>query len=154
MTRVGVPLFRLLLLLTVFTVAGLLEEAVAQTSPASQNRGIPVEGGGTYTDVSAAGLAEMLKQKDFPLTNVHIPYEGEINGTDLFVPFNGIDANLGKLPADKSAKLVVYCRSGAMSAIAARTLVKLGYTNVWNLDGGMIAWRELGYPLVDTRQKH
>ena len=158
MSRVGVPLFRLLLLLGVFTVAGLLEDAAGQTSPsprvsASQLQKVPVDGGGSYTDVSAAGLAEMLKQKDFPLMNVHIPYEGEIKGTDFFVPFNRIDANLGKLPADKSAKLVVYCRSGAMSAIAARTLVKLGYTNVWNLDGGMIAWRELGYPLLDTRNK-
>ena len=34
-----------------------------------------------------------------------------------------------------------------MSAIAARTLVKLGYTDVWNLDGGIVAWTEAGYPL-------
>jgi len=34
-----------------------------------------------------------------------------------------------------------------MSAIAAEALVKGGYTDVWNLDGGMIAWEEAGFSL-------
>jgi len=41
---------------------------------------------------------------------------------------------------DKSAKVLVYCRSGVESAQAAQTLLTLGYTSVWNLDGGMNAW--------------
>jgi rhodanese-related sulfurtransferase len=36
-----------------------------------------------------------------------------------------------------------------MSAIAAPTLVKLGYANVWNLDGGMVGWEQAGYPLLN-----
>lgn len=99
-----------------------------------------MEGGGSYTDVSTAGLAAMLEQKDFLLINVHIPYQGEIEGTDLFIPYDEIDRKLDKLPADKGAKIVLYCRTGSMSAIAARTLVKQGYTNVWNLHGGMVGW--------------
>jgi rhodanese-related sulfurtransferase len=39
-----------------------------------------------------------------------------------------------------------------MSGKAARELVSLGYTDVWNLDGGMIAWKQAGYPLLDTKQ--
>ncbi|MDX1251538.1 MAG: hypothetical protein IDH49_04670 [Gammaproteobacteria bacterium] len=34
-----------------------------------------------------------------------------------------------------------------MSAIAAEKLVRLGYTNVWNLQGGMMAWEKAGYRL-------
>ncbi len=34
-----------------------------------------------------------------------------------------------------------------MSTIAAETLVKLGYTNIWELKGGMQAWEVAGYPL-------
>jgi rhodanese-related sulfurtransferase len=124
----------------------------APGAAALQTQKVPVEGGGSYTDVNAAGLAAMLEDKDFPLINVHVPYEGEIPDTDLFIPYNGVEANLGQLPLDNGAKLVLYCRSGGMSAIAARTLVKLGYTDVWNLDGGMIGWEQAGYPLLYEAQ--
>ena len=114
----------------------------------AQTQTVPV-GDGSYTDVSAEGLSVLLENKDFPLINVHIPYEGEIENTDDFIPFNEIEANLDLLPADKDARVVIYCRSGSMSAQAARTLVGLGYTDVWNLDGGMIAWQNLGRPLIN-----
>jgi rhodanese-related sulfurtransferase len=126
-------------------LGGLVATSGAQTRDTQK---VPVEGGGSYTDVSVRALARQLETKDFPLINVHIPYEGEIAGTDAFIPFNQIEASVGKLPADKGAKIVLYCRSGSMSAIAARALVKLGYTDVWNLDGGMIGWKEAGLPLV------
>ncbi len=116
---------------------------------AQQTQKVPVEGGGSYTDISATGLAAMLKNKDFPLINVHIPYEGEIEGTDLFIPFDQIGQNLDKLPADKDARIVLYCRSGSMSAKAARDLVESGYTDVWNLDGGMIAWKQAGFTVLE-----
>jgi rhodanese-related sulfurtransferase len=103
--------------------------------------------GGAYSDASVAELQAMLKNKDFTFVNVHIPFEGDIAGTDLSIPYNEIDQNLSKLPADKGAKIVLYCRSGNMSSIAAKTLVGLGYTNVWNLKGGMVAWEKAGLPL-------
>jgi len=126
--------------------------AAAFSDDALKTRTVPVEGGGSYTGVTAAGLASMLEKKDFPLINVHIPYEGEIEGTDLFIPFDAVAANPDRLPADKGHRLVLYCRSGRMSAIAARALVKLGYTDVWHLDGGMIAWEQAGYRLVHGRR--
>jgi len=122
--------------------------SIAAVDLSSETQVIPVDGGGTYTDVSAEGLALMLEDKEFPLINVHIPYEGEIEGTDEHIPFDQIEANLDKLPADKEARIVLYCRSGSMSATSARALVGLGYTDVWNLDGGMIAWKASGRPLI------
>ncbi len=116
-----------------------------------QSRKVSVDGG-SYTNVTAASLASMLKTKDFPLINVHVPYEGEIEGTDLFIPYTDIQSNLSKLPADKSARIVLYCRSGNMSDTAGRTLVRLGYTNVWNLDGGMIGWKQAGYQVVEKKR--
>ena len=103
--------------------------------------------GVAYTDVTVAELQTMLANKDFTFVNVHIPFEGDIANTDLSIAYNEIEQNLGQLPADKAAKIVLYCRSDRMSRIAAETLVSLGYANVWNLDGGMVAWKQAGLPL-------
>lgn len=93
-------------------------------------------------------LAAMLAQKNFFLVNVHIPYEGEIKDTDAFIAYDSIADNLDKLPQDKNAKIVVYCRSGGMSAIAAIELVRLGFTQVSDLAGGMIDWEKSGYKII------
>jgi rhodanese-related sulfurtransferase len=103
--------------------------------------------GGAYTRIQAEQLNEMLKNKDFVLVNVHIPFEGNIASTDLSIPYDQIEQNLMQLPADKSAKIVLYCRSGRMSQIAAEKLVSLGYTNIWDLKGGMVAWERAGYEI-------
>lgn len=102
---------------------------------------------GSYKDISVTELQEMMKAKDFLLVNVHTPFEGNLAKTDLSIAYDTIGQNLGKLPADKNAKIVLYCRSGRMSTIAAKELVKLGYTNIWNLDGGMVAWEQAGQPI-------
>ncbi|MCC7024190.1 MAG: ester cyclase [Thermomicrobiales bacterium] len=111
-------------------------------------RAVEIDGAGSYFDVIPADLAAMLPGKTFPLINVHVPYEGEIAGTDLFIPFDQIGQRLDELPDDSAVRIVLYCRSGRMSVTAAETLVRLGYTNIWNLAGGMIAWEQAGYPLA------
>ncbi len=111
------------------------------------SQGWSMEGRG-YTNISMDQFVEMIKNKDFTLINVHIPYEGEIPETDLMIPFNAIDQHSDKLPQDKNAKIVVYCRTGSMSAIAAQTLVSMGYTNVFNFQGGMRAWKDAGRSLI------
>lgn len=100
-----------------------------------------------YTDITSDELYAMLKNKDFYFVNVHTPYAGEIEKTDAFIPYDQIDKNFDKLPKDKNAKIVLYCRSGRMSAIAAQRLVELGYTNVYNQILGMHDWQSKGYPL-------
>ena len=101
----------------------------------------------TYTDISVAELQTMLVSKDFPLVNVHVPFEGDLPETDFSIPFDDIANQRDRLPADRNAKIVLYCRSGSMSVEAAQTLARLGYTNVHNLAGGFRAWQEAGLPM-------
>jgi rhodanese-related sulfurtransferase len=103
--------------------------------------------GGSYQNATPDELNTMLKNKDFVFINVHIPFAGNIANTDLSIPYDQIEQNLSQLPSDTNAKIVLYCRSGRMSAIAAEELVSLGYTNIWNLEGGMVAWEQAGYEI-------
>ncbi len=102
----------------------------------------------THRLVDPSAFEAALEQPDAVVINVHVPYEGEIEGTDLFMPFNEIDASA--LPSNPSIPLVVYCRSDAMSADAVITLAGLGYTNIVELDGGMNAWRASGRSVTST----
>lgn len=79
--------------------------------------------------------------------NVHVPDEGSIEGTDLTIPFDEIEARHADLP-DTSTPLAIYCRSGNMSADAVETLAELGYAGVVELEGGMVAWEESGRTLL------
>ena len=105
--------------------------------------------GDSYQKITSDELNTILKNKDFVFVNVHIPFEGNIPNTDLSIPYDQISApeNLSQLPADKNAKIVLYCRSGRMSEIAAEELVSLGYTNIWDLKGGMVDWEQAGYEI-------
>src|SRR4051812_11525695 len=50
-----------------------------------------------------------------------------------------------RFPFDPSRRTILYCASGARSALAADVLQALGYTRVAHLDGGLRAWREAGF---------
>jgi rhodanese-related sulfurtransferase len=45
-------------------------------------------------------------------------------------------------------EIVLYCGGGFRSALAAENLQRMGYTNVFSMDGGIRGWRDKGYPLV------
>ncbi|QTE22119.1 rhodanese-like domain-containing protein [Polaribacter cellanae] len=60
---------------------------------------------------------------------------------------------LPKLPKDKDAKIVVYCSLGIRSETVAHKLIKEGYTNVYNLYGGIFEWKNANFQVVDTLGK-
>lgn len=102
-----------------------------------------------YEMINVEELQEMMGEEDFTFVNVHIPVEGNIPDTDVEIPFDDMESYLDQLPMEKDAKIVLYCRSGSMSRIASETLVDLGYTNVFDLDGGYNAWVADGLPFEE-----
>lgn len=86
-----------------------------------------------------------LKQKidnkeDFQIIDVREPFEYEMSNIDgENIPLAGIIIEAGKITKDKP--VIIQCRSGARSAAAISQLEQnFGYTNLYNLKGGILAW--------------
>ncbi len=108
------------------------------------------------TDMTASISVEQLKaaadeNKDLYLLDVRTRPEFEedrLAFTDARIPFDSLALHMDELPQDKSTLIYVFCRSGRRSGIATDFLRSAGYTNVHNVDGGIKAWKALGYPTV------
>ncbi len=55
-----------------------------------------------------------------------------------------IERDIEKRIPDLAALIVLYCGGGYRSALSADNLQKMGYTNVWSMDGGWRGWKEAG----------
>ena len=111
-----------------------------------ENNSVFAQAGADFKNISAQELNDMLKHKDFILMDVHVPEQKHLKGTDDFIPFDKIKENTDKLPP-KNEKIVLYCRTGRMSALAAQELSGMGYKNVYNLKEGVEGWQKAGFPV-------
>lgn len=94
-------------------------------------------------DITVQELKAKIQEKeDFLLLDVREPYEFEeasIEGARL-IPLGDIPAAIPDLMDYKDDEIVVQCRSGKRSATAQQILQQAGFTNVRNLEGGIMAW--------------
>jgi hydroxyacylglutathione hydrolase len=74
---------------------------------------------------------------------------GHVEGSHL-QSYRQLEQHLADLPFSRDEPVAVICHSGARSSTAASLLRKHGFTNVSNVTGGMVAWREAGLPVVDA----
>jgi molybdopterin/thiamine biosynthesis adenylyltransferase/rhodanese-related sulfurtransferase len=66
----------------------------------------------------------------------------------LFIPRGFLEQRVEKAISDKTQPVVVYCAGGTRSALAAKTLQDLGYTDVFSMRGGFTEWKNNGFPFV------
>ena len=98
-------------------------------------------------NVSAAEFQGLIKSKtNAIILDVRTPKEiaqGTIKNAQKIDFYNeNFKAELDKL--DKSKPVLIYCRSGRRSGIAMSTMRELGFSEVYNLQGGIIEWSEAG----------
>jgi len=67
------------------------------------------------------------------------------------IPLGRIESSAAKL--DPAAPVMVVCRSGSRSRKAAKRLAKLGFSDVSNVRGGIVAWDRAGLPLKGTKAR-
>ncbi len=96
-----------------------------------------------YKSVSVQELASLLANgSDLVLIDVREPYEyeaGNLGGTPM--PLSQIDSFVHDIP--RNGEVIVHCKSGARSTRAIALLTeKYGYSNLKNLEGGALAWKE------------
>lgn len=98
-----------------------------------------------YTTVSVQDLRTAQQAGEFVL-DVRTPAEyaeAHVPGATL-LPLQDLPARLNEVPKDR--KIYVICRSGSRSAQASQVLTDGGHRNVYNVDGGMLAWDAAGFP--------
>ncbi len=70
--------------------------------------------------------------------------KGSIAGS-INLPVDKVQDTVEKVLADKNKTIYVYCLSGSRSVHAVAAMVALGYTNVYDMKSGLLAWRAKGY---------
>jgi rhodanese-related sulfurtransferase len=106
-----------------------------------------------FYSVSAANLNTELADtaKKLVLVDVRTADELKTDGAikdSLNLPIVDLFTQLDKLPKDKTAAIVVLCKSGHRGALAEMALRMNGWTNVRNLGGGLSAWVAAQLPVV------
>ena len=94
--------------------------------------------------------SEEIAAGDIVLVDTREPHEyqeAHLEGGKL-VPPGLLGDEIEAAAPDKSARTILYCRSGNRSAIAAAQMQRLGYTNVASMAGGIVLWQEQGLPVV------
>jgi rhodanese-related sulfurtransferase len=101
-----------------------------------------------YVDVSVQQGKEMIDNGEVFILDVRTQEEyneGHIMGS-ILIPVDELDSRLKELPRDK--KILVYCRTGHRSLTASEKLGNSGFTQLYNMKGGITEWKNAGYDVV------
>lgn len=106
------------------------------------------------TSVPQVSVDDLKKAIDaneqITIVDVRTPEEvvrGKIEGS-INIPLDKIMSDVERVIPDKKGKIYVYCLSGSRSIHAVDAMINLGYTDVFDVSHGILAWRIGRYPLV------
>jgi rhodanese-related sulfurtransferase len=104
----------------------------------------------TATDLNVSEFSSKVTEAGIITLDVRTPgefNEGHIEGAQL-IDFQSGNFENEIATLDKSKTYAVYCRSGSRSGQAVKIMSDAGFTNLYNLNGGVIDWANAGLPLV------
>lgn len=102
----------------------------------------------TFKNLTAQELGAMLHRRDIRLVDVRTDAEikrGMIPQADS-MPLHLLPLRLNEI--DKNATTIFYCQMGGRSGQAAAFAVANGFNDVYNLQGGIVAWQQAGMPIT------
>lgn len=106
-------------------------------------------GSDSVREVSASELKSWMSSGQ-PLTLIDVREDNEWEAghaaTAIHAPRWTLSGKIAAIAPEKTARIVLYCRSGVRSAAAASTLKRLGYSNVFSLAGGFQSYQSAGLP--------
>ena len=101
--------------------------------------------------VDPVEFSEVIAQPGVIILDVRTPEEfnaGHIaNAININVADSNFSSEVSKL--DKNATIAVYCRSANRSAVATNEMADLGFTDMYDMQGGIIDWEAAGGPVVN-----
>jgi rhodanese-related sulfurtransferase len=115
-----------------------------------------------FNSIDVKEAKKMLEEGNVFVLDVRTPAEfksAHIKGATLIPVTNVLGSNLSsdsllearinEVPQDK--KILVYCRTGQRSSAASKMLINSGHLHVYNILGGINAWRDAGYPVESSK---
>ena len=128
----------MIILLLLSTLAlGCMTDAPEEDAGGSVNYiNIPVREAKIKVDSGEYFILDVRTRKEYD--------EGHIAGSVL-IPNDVLLNRLDEVPSNKP--ILVYCRSGSRSAISSQDLINNGFSEVYNMEGGIAAWQNAGYPV-------
>lgn len=98
-----------------------------------------------YKSITAKEVFEQIENSDYFILDVRSSLEfrkGHLENA-INVDVEELNENILDLIPNKERKILVYCQSGNRSKIASERLISYGYTNVYNMLGGIAAYEEV-----------
>jgi len=99
--------------------------------------------------VGSAQATQLLNRQDAVLLDVREPkeYEGGRLPHAIHIPLSQLDARATELAKLAARPIVIYCNTGNRSRMAASKVGKVGFKDIYSLDGGIDAWKKDGLPV-------
>ncbi len=106
-----------------------------------------------FKTVGPVEATQLINHKDAVVLDLR--EESEVRDgvilNSIHIPLGQLKDNVGKLGKHKEKPMITLCRTGSRSNSACVTLVKNGFAEVYNLQGGITAWRNANLPLAKKK---